>query len=342
MHLVTGGAGYFGEELVKQLVAQGTPVRIFDCNRPETLPTGHIEVVQGDIRDREAVHRACASVTHIHHNVAQVPIAKDKTQFWSVNSDGTRNLLEAALAAGVKKVVYTSSSAVFGVPAENPVTEGTVPSPAEEYGRAKLDGEHICSEYVQKGLDVTIVRPRTIVSHGRLGIFQILFEWVSQGYNIPVFGRGDNQYQFVHAEDLADGCVRTALCPGAEIFNFGTDRYGTMREALEALVAHARTGSRVRSLPMAPMELAMSVASRLGLSPLGPYHALMYGRSLYFDVTKAKRALGWQPRYSNSEMICEAYDWYCRHRDEVMRRRNASAHRSPLNQGALSLLRYVL
>jgi nucleoside-diphosphate-sugar epimerase len=342
MHLVTGGAGYFGEELVRQLVAGGAQVRIFDCNRPDALPTGHIEVVQGDIRDREAVRRACAGVTRIYHNVAQVPIAKNAALFWSVNRDGTRNLLEAARAAGVEKIVYTSSSAVFGIPAENPVTEETVPRPAEEYGRAKLEGEHICQEYVRKGLDVTIVRPRTIVSHGRLGIFQILFEWVSRGYNIPVLGRGDNRYQFVHAEDLADGCVRAALRPGAEIFNFGADRFGTLREALEALVAHARTGSRVRSLPMAPMEFAMSAASRLGLSPLGPYHALMYGRSLYFDVSKAKQTLGWQPRYSNSEMICEAYDWYCRHRDEVMRRRNASAHRSPLNQGALAFLRYVL
>src|SRR4030095_10518627 len=122
------------------------------------------------------------------------------------------------------KVIYVSSSAVFGAPKSNPVTEETPPSPGEAYGRAKLEGETLCRYYANRGLDVTIIRPRTIMGHGRLGIFQILFEWIRGGYNIPVLGRGDNRYQFVHADDLADACLLSAERKGPSVYNCGTDR----------------------------------------------------------------------------------------------------------------------
>ena len=124
----------------------------------------------------------------MYHNVAQVPLAKDKALFQSVNVRGTQNMLEAARGEGVAKVVYTSSSAVFGAPRNNPVTEDTPPAPGEAYGRAKHDGEALCRQYAERGLDVTIIRPRTIMGHGRLGIFQILFEWIREGRNVPVLG----------------------------------------------------------------------------------------------------------------------------------------------------------
>ena len=84
-----------------------------------------------------------------------------------------------------------------------------------------------------------------------------------------------------------------------------------MREALEHLCAHAGTGSRVEDVPMGLAVAGMQVTSALGLSPLGPYHSLMYGRSLYFDISRAKAELGWMPRYSNNEMLVDSYEWYC-------------------------------
>jgi nucleoside-diphosphate-sugar epimerase len=285
----------------------------------------------------------------IHHNVAQVPLAKDRRLFESVNVGGTENVLTAALAAGVRKVVYTSSSAVFGVPASNPVTEQTPPRPAEAYGRAKLRGEDLCLEYAGRGLDVSIVRPRTILGHGRLGIFQILFEWVRTGRNVPVLGGGWNVYQFVHADDLADACIRAGNRPAGSgspaVYNCGTDRYGTMRQALEALCAHAGTGSRVRSVPAAPAVLAMRVAGGLRVSPLGAYHWLMYGRSMYFDITKARDELGWRPKYSNKEMMIESYDWYLVNRERAYTGAGghaASHHRSAVKQGVLRAASWLL
>ncbi|HUJ61419.1 MAG TPA: NAD-dependent epimerase/dehydratase family protein [Kofleriaceae bacterium] len=334
LHLVTGGAGYFGTVLVQRLHDQGHGVRIFDIHDADERPAG-VEMFRGDIRDPEAVARACEGVAVVHHNVAMVPLAKDAGAFWSVNEGGTKNLLEAALRERVAKVVHMSSSAVFGVPARNPVDDTVEPRPQEEYGRAKLAAEALVHDYVARGLDVTIIRPRTIMGHGRLGIMQILFEWIREGKNVPVFGRGDNLYQFVHADDLADAAIRAGERAGAAVYNVGAEKFGTMRETLESLIAHAGTGSRIVSVPAAPAVAMMNVTSKLGVSPLGAYHSLMYGREMYFDLTRTKRELGWAPRFSNAEMFAESYDWYVAHRAEVLGRHHASHHRSPVKQGVL-------
>jgi nucleoside-diphosphate-sugar epimerase len=335
--LVTGGSGYFGRVVVEALRARAYEVTVFDIEDGGDRPDD-VRFVQGDIREAAAVLGACEGMDVIHHNVAAVPLAKDAALFEAVNVDGTRRLLDAALAHHVPKTVLVSSSAVFGVPSKNPVDAATMPRPQEAYGGAKLRAERVAATYVSRGLDVTIIRPRTILGHDRLGIFQILFELVRRGRPVYVLGRGDNRYQFVHADDLADACIRAGEHPGPAVFNVGAERFGTMREALEALVRHAGTGSPVRSLPMKPMEKLMELTSSLGLSPLGPYHSLMYGREMYFDLAPVKSALGWRATRSNDEMLIESYDSYVGHRDEILRRRGASRHRSPIGFGLLRLL----
>lgn len=340
--LITGGSGYFGCLLRNRLRDLGCEVHVFDLVDADDRPP-QVKYIAGDIRDEVAVRRACEGIDVVYHNVAQVPLAKDRRAFESVNVGGTETLLRAARKAGVAKIVHTSSSAIFGVPPRNPVDENVEPRPGEAYGRAKLEAERLVRRHVEEfGLDATIIRPRTILGHGRLGIFQILFDWVEQGRNVPVLGRGDNVYQFVHADDLAEACVRAAARPGFAVYNVGAERFGSMREALEGLCAHAATGSRVRSVPMGPAVAAMRLTSALGLSPLGPYHALMYGRSLYFDTTRAREELGWRSRWSNVEMICESYDWYRSHKSEIRRWSGGSPHRSAVRKGALALIAHLL
>lgn len=339
--LVTGGSGYFGCAMVSELKKRGYEVSVFDLVDVPDRPDD-VAFFRGDIRDERAVSRACAGMDVIHHNVAQVPLAKDEQLFWTVNVDGTRNLVEAALEQKVNKTVLVSSSAIFGVPRENPVRIDTEPKPDEDYGRAKLEGERIARRAArERGLDVTIIRPRTILGHGRLGIFQVLFDWVYRGKPVYVLGGGHNRYQFVHCDDLADACIRAGESAGPATFNVGAERFGTMREALEGLVRHAGTATRVRSLPLGPTVKAMELTSRLGVSPLGAYHSLMYGREMFFDTTPLTDALGWTSRFSNEEMFIDSYDYYVRNRDEILSRRGASHHRSPLKKGILALLEYL-
>jgi len=339
--LITGGSGYFGSLLTQQLFKRARRCRVFDLNDADDRPP-QVEFIRGDIRDYRAVRDACDGMEIIHHNVAQVPLAKDTRLFESVNVTGTDLLLKAARDAGVKKVVYTSSSAVYGVPDRNPVTEDMPPKPEEAYGRAKAEGEQICQRYVDQGMDISIVRPRTILGKGRLGIFQILFEWIREGSNVPVLGRGDNIYQFIHADDLAEACILAGERPGPATYNCGSERFESMREVLEHLCGYARTGSKVRSIPMTPAIWAMKVSSFLGLSPLGPYHSLIYGRSMYFDISKARNELGWQPKYSSNEMFVESYEWYLRHRDEVLAATEGSLHRRAVKQGILKFAKLFL
>jgi len=334
--LVTGGSGYFGTLLVEQALAAGHRVRIFDLNPPASSGA---EFVQGDVRDRAAVRAAADGVDVVLHNVAQVPLARDRHLFEAVNVGGTANVLLAARDAGVSKVVHTSSSAVFGIPETNPVTELTPPRPLEAYGRAKLQAELLCHDAEAAGLDVTIVRPRTILGHGRLGIMAILFEFVAEGAPVYVLGSGDNRYQFVHADDLAAACLLAADRPGAATYNIGSTEFGTMRQLLEALAAHAGTGSKVRSLPVAPARLAMKGLSLAGQAPFAPYHWLLYSESLWFDTTKAQTELGWSSTRSNEDALIESYEWFLANRSSVVEGSGGSHHQSPVKLGVLKLLK---
>ena len=336
-YLVTGGSGYFGSLLVRHLVDAGHRVRVLDIYDADDLPDG-VEFMLGDIRDASAVDRAVPGCDVVFNSVAQVPLAHDERLLRTVNTDGTAALVNAALRHGVRKVVHISSSAVFGVPAANPVLPTTIPSPAEAYGHAKLAAEWACLEAVARGLDVTIVRPRTILGHGRLGIFGILFDWIADGADVFVLGNGDNRYQFIHADDLAQVCVLAADVAGPAVFNAGTDRFGTMRESLESLCAHAGTGSHVRSLPVGAAALMMRAAAAAHLAPFAPYHWLMYSKSLWFDIDHVRDALGWQPRWSNEEMLADSYDWFVAHRPDT-EQPGRSLHRTTAKQGALRLLK---
>jgi nucleoside-diphosphate-sugar epimerase len=279
----------------------------------------------------------------VFHNVAQVPLAKDRALFDEVNVGGTANVLVAARDARVAKVVHTSSSAVFGIPEHNPVTEESPCRPLEAYGRAKLRAELLCHEAGASGLDVTIIRPRTVLGHGRLGVIALLFEFVADGAPVFVLGGGNNRYQLVHAADLADACMRAGDRSGSSVYNIGALEFGTMREALQALVDHARTGSRLRSLPVAPARLAMKSLASLGLAPFAPYHWLLYSESLYFDVTKARTELGWEPRQSNASMVIESYEWFLAHRDDSAAQDSGggarSHHQSPVRPGLVRALK---
>ncbi|MCZ4093648.1 NAD-dependent epimerase/dehydratase family protein [Sinorhizobium psoraleae] len=254
--------------IVEQAIAQTRNLR--SRVRRETPGFSHpnLEFFRGSILDRNAVKKAVSGVNKVFHNAAQNPLAKDVELFWSVNKGGTQIIADEAAAAGVEKLIYTSSSAVYGAPKSNPVTEDTKPNPGEDYGRAKLAGEIICKRAVKRhGLDVAIVRPRTILGHGRLGTAHILFDWIERGLDIPVLAGGNNRYQFVHSDDLAWACIAASNLKGFATYNIGAAEFGTMRELLQVVIDHAGTASRIKSIPMGPTVLVANVASALGLSP---------------------------------------------------------------------------
>lgn len=335
--LVTGGSGYLGYALVQDLARRGRTVRSLDVAEPPGHPDG-VAFTRADIRDRAAVRTAMAGVEVVYHTAAKVPLTKATRGFWEVNVEGTRIALEEAARAGVSFFVHTSSSAVFGAPERCPITRDSLTNPAEPYGAAKLAAEALVRGAMERGQRAAIIRPRTILGPGRLGIFSVLFDWIRRGRRIWVIGDGENPFQFIHVADLADAMTRAAGIGRSAIYHVGTDQFGTLRADLETLIRHAGTPSRVTGLPVRPAISILRILDRMRLSPLAPWHYLTYHKPFYFDVRPTMEELGWTPAYGNVRMLCETYDWYVAHAGDAS---GTSAHRSPLREGVLRMLRWV-
>jgi len=337
-HLVTGGAGFLGHQTARALHARGERVRVLDILAAPDLPPG-VEFVQADILDRARVAEAMAGVDVVHHNAAMVPLTKAGRRFWAVNVEGTENALAAARAAGVRFFIHVSTSAVFGLPERCPITDETPLRPLEAYGRAKLEGERRVAAAARDGLACAVVRPRTLVGLGRLGIFQILYEWVREGRRVYVIGPGDAPFQLLHAEDAVDLMLRLAERRTPGVYNVGAERFGTLREDLGALIRHAGTAARVVGTPAGPAIAALRLLDLLRLSPLAPWHYRTYHKAFHFDISRALRDLDWRPRYSNAEMLVQSYDWFLAQREEPAAERGRSAHRKAVRQGVLWVLK---
>jgi nucleoside-diphosphate-sugar epimerase len=232
------------------------------------------------------------------------------------------------------------ATAIYGVPQSCPINEITPPSPIEPYGRSKLKGEEVLLSHFGKSKpSITIIRPRTIVGIGRLGIFQILFSWISDGKNVYTIGRGDALFQLLHIDDLVDAILLAAHRNEDETYNIGAAEFSTLHADLSALCKHAGTGSRVKHFPVWPSILALRILDFLKLSPLAPWHYLTYHKPFYFDISKAVKKLGWKPRYSNKAMLTEAYDKYLKGIPEHAG--TTSAHRKTPAEKILKLLRWI-
>src|SRR5262249_8553339 len=270
-----------------------------------------------------------------------VPLTKSGHQFWQVNVEGSRIAAEQAVRAGVDAFIHMSSSAVFGIPQQCPISESTPLRPAEIYGRAKLAGEKVVREVFSKGGPrLIVIRPRTILGEGRLGIFQILFDWIHGGHNVYLIGRGDGLFQFVHAHDLMDAYLLALDHGQADSYNVGTDRFGTLRQALEQLILYAQSSSKLKSLPEGPAIRLLSLLDALRLSPLAPWHYLTYHKPFYFDVSKLLD-LGWKPRFSNDEMFRQSYDWFLSNLERLRTEKAGSPHRRAVREGLSWLVKQL-
>ncbi len=336
--LVTGGAGFLGINLVRALLARGHAVVSLD-REPFTYPeVGRIREVRGDIRDPGVVARAVDGCDVVVHAAAALPLyAPDEIH--TIDVDGTRIVLEAA---GARRIVHVSSTAVYGVPDHHPLVESDPMHGVGPYGIAKVLAEEVCIAARGRGQTVAIVRPKSFVGPERLGVFALMYEWAREGRDFPILGRGDNRYQLLDVEDLCDAIVLCGTLPADRVndtFNLGASDFTTLREDFQAVLDAAGHGGRIRSLPVAPAIWALRGLERLKLSPLYPWIYETVTEDSFVSIDRARERLGWTPRFSNKAALVRNYEWYCAHADTLGAA--GVTHRVPWKQGALAAAKLV-
>jgi len=336
---ITGGAGFLGLHLARRLLADRHEVRTLDlAPLDDAQLEREVEEIRGDVRDRADAARVADGAEVLVHAAAALPIQASRDSIRSVNVEGAAVTLAAALEAGVKRAVLISSTAVYGVPKHHPIAEDAPLVGVGHYGESKIEAERVARDVGRRGLEVVILRPKTFIGPERLGVFEILFDWIREGRRIPILGDGSNRYQLLAVEDLVEATVAAAQADVAgETFNVGATEFGTVRSDLEALIAHAGSGSRLRPVPARPAELALRALELARLSPLAEWHYRTAHRDSFVEVSKAQRLLGFTPRLSNEQALCETYDWYLANRDRVGAA--GVTHRVPWDQRALGLLK---
>jgi nucleoside-diphosphate-sugar epimerase len=336
---ISGGAGFLGLHLARKLVAEGYEVRTLDLAPLDDAELERsVEELRGDVRDPGAAARLVDGADVLVHAAAALPIQASRESIRSVNVEGAAVTLAAALEAGVGRTVLISSTAVYGIPKHHPLREDAPLVGVGHYGESKIEAERVARRAGRRGLEVVILRPKTFIGPERLGVFEILFDWIREGRRIPILGDGSNRYQLLAVEDLVEATVSAATAEVAgETFNIGATEFGTVRSDLEGLIARAGSGSRLRPVPARPAELALRGLELAHLSPLAEWHYRTAHRDSYVDVSKAQRELGYAPRLSNEQALCETYDWYLANREGL--RAAGVTHRVPWDQRALGVLK---
>lgn len=341
-YLVTGGAGFLGINMVRYLLGRGHSVRSFDIEPFDYPEVSTIDAVQGDIRDPEAVREATNGMDIVVHCAAALPLYSPQ-EIISTDVEGTRVLLEAALAAGIGRFVHISSTAVYGVPDHHPIIEDDPVSGVGPYGEAKILAEEVCDGFRKQGMCVPVLRPKSFVGPERLGIFELLYDFASNGRNFPVIGSGLNRYQLLDVEDL---CAATYLCATLEadrvddVFNVGAVEFTTMRQDFQAVLDRAGYGKRIVALPQKPAIWALKLLEVLRLSPVYQWVYDTAAKDSFVSTDRIETQLGFTPRFSNRDALIRNYDWYVANRDRLNSTTGVT-HRAPWKRGALELAKHL-
>ena len=338
--LITGGAGFLGINLVRHLLKRGYAVASLDVEEFDYPERDRVEVIKGDIRDKAALDRAVAGADFVVHTAAALPLYSSE-DIYTTDVEGTRNVLDAALRHGVKRVVHISSTAVYGIPDHHPLYETDKLEGVGPYGQAKIQAEMVCLEYRARGLVVPIIRPKSFVGPERLGVFALLYDWAYTGHNFPMIGSGNNRYQLLDVEDLCDAIALCLTLPEERVndtFNIGAREFTTMKEDYPAVLDYAGHGKKVVGFPAAPAIVGLRLLDRLGVSPLYKWVYETASKDSFVSIEKAERELGYAPKFSNKEALLRNFRWYL---ENLKRFENESgvSHRVPWKQGAIGLLK---
>jgi UDP-glucose 4-epimerase len=303
--LVTGGGGFIGSHIVDRLLAEGHGVRVLDnfaTGRRENLlgVLSDIELVEGDIQSYERVHNAVSGCDVVLHQGALPSVPRsvqDPLTSNATNVTGTLNVLLAARDSGVRRVVYASSSSIYGANPELPKHEGLLPQPISPYAVAKLAGEGFCRSFHEVfGLETVALRyfnvfgPRQDPMSQYAAVIPNFITALKDGGQPVVYGDGEQSRDFTYVGNVVDGNLLAMSADGVagKAYNLAAGQRTTLNELLSQI------GSLVGSEPNARYE-----AARLG--------DVKHSQA---DVSAAGRDLGYSPGVSLQEGLRLTLEWF--------------------------------
>jgi nucleoside-diphosphate-sugar epimerase len=330
--LVTGATGLLGSHIVEQLRRQGRQVRALV--RPGAddswLKKQDVETVAGDVADASTLPQACRGVGTMYHAAARVGDWGPWEDFVKVSIEGTRNMVEASIDAGVSRFLHISSISVYGhVNEPGLVLDETAPlgrclNRWSYYSRAKVAAEEIVWDAWRSGrLEVTVVRPSWLYGERDRSTLGRIIDAIRQR-KTKLIGDGSNRLNISHAANVAEGAILAAESDRArgEAYNCSHDGAITQAEFFNAVAATLGEPPVTRSVPYGVVKrvaFGLEVFGHLFKIKRPPlvtrYSAWLIGRRCFFDARKIREQLGWRPSISYEEGIPKAVEWQLRQRE---------------------------
>jgi len=303
--VVTGGAGFIGSNLAEALLAEGHSVAVIDdfsTGRAENIAAFRedIDLFEGDIRDEALLARAFAGAEVIFHQAAVPSVPRSIERPWQshdVNASGTLRVLLAARNAGAGRVVYASSSSVYGDTPDLPKVETMTPQPLSPYAVAKLAGEYYCLIFpALYGLETVALRyfnvfgPRQDPASQYAAVVPIFITAVLEGRTARIYGDGEQSRDFTFIENVVQANIRAATAEGAsgEVFNVGVGEAHTVNELFRAVRETAGADAGAEHAPPRPGDVRDSLA----------------------DISKARELLGYEPSVGLREGLERTVEYF--------------------------------
>ncbi len=319
MWLIVGGSGFIGTNFAKFLIENSYDFKIFDKNRPKYLPK-NVKTIKGDIRNKNKLSKTMKDCDVIFNLVTVPPSTNhSKKEIYDIDVNGTKNILMAAKENKVKRIVFTSSAShVYGSvdPGSCPLKEESILNPINEYGRNKAIIENLCKkESEETDLEIVILRLSMVL--GAYDFDPILLEnAIPILLNKTVFipGNGNSKGQSIHVKD-----VNTALLASIEklkmskrkheIFNISGKEVQSINEWINLFkkISESKSKTKHVSLPIAKM--MAYIAWGLHKTKIHPSYLYLMTQDQYFDISKAKQRLKWEPRYNMDKAIQDTIDF---------------------------------
>jgi len=344
--LITGGAGFLGLHVARYFAERGWKCVLVDIlpYQKSEYPQDKCLFLEVDVRDKAKLKIAMKNCEVVVHAAAALPLWSP-IDIMTTNVLGTKNVIELTKELNVRRTIYISSTAVYGVPKKHPIVETDPVQGVGAYGHSKIAAEKIAFKYMAQGTPITIIRPKTFVGTHRLGVFEILFDWVHDNVKIPVVGSGKNRYQLLSVEDLTEAIytfTEKDKSAYTDVFNIGAEKFGTVQEDFSQFFRTVHSKSRLFATPAWPLKMTLRALELLHLSPLYQWVYETADKDSFVSIDKLKHVLNWKPKYSNSDALIQAYQWYQKNYDEIKSRGSGVNHTTGWKQGVLAIAKKFL